>query len=34
MSGVVCAIGGDDGEGGPGKFVGAVTVPVRRAFWE
>ena len=28
---MVCAIGDDDGEGGPGEFVGAVTVPVRRA---
>ena len=31
MWGVVGAIGGDDGEGGSGEFVGAVTVAVRRA---
>jgi hypothetical protein len=31
MWGVVCAIGGDDVEGGPGEFVGAVTVPMGRA---
>jgi hypothetical protein len=28
--GRVCVIGGDDGGGGPGEFVGAVTVPVWR----